>query len=192
MKSVFLSVAGVMASAGFAHAAPVESVRLGVMAHNICVTDCDNSNKERGPNLNAQIDFSSPGFLKPVGAPRPYVMASVNLSGKTNFAAAGLEWTVQLGDDWTVQPGVGYAMHDGELDFPFPQGDPRNDPISADNVFLGSRDLFRSSLAIGRDLGEHWGAEVVYEHYSHGQILDEGRNQGMDMLGVRLRYQFGG
>jgi hypothetical protein len=42
------------------------------------------------------------------------------------------------------------------LTFPYPQGDPRNDPVSASTVFFGSRDLFRTSLALNRD-GDKWG-----------------------------------
>ncbi len=189
MRVAAISFTGAVIGAGFAHAAPVDSVRFGVTEHNICVTDCDNADKEEGPNLDGEVSFASPDFLKPVFSPTPYVAASVNLSGKTNFVSAGLTWSVALGDNWYVEPGFGYAVHDGELDFPFPQGDPRNDPISAKNVFFGSRDVFRSSLVVGRDVGERWGLEAVYEHYSHGQILGKGRNQGMDMLGMRVRYR---
>ncbi|MBU3921915.1 MAG: acyloxyacyl hydrolase, partial [Alphaproteobacteria bacterium] len=78
-----------------------------------------------------------------------------------------------------------------ELTFPFPQGDPRNDPISEETVFFGSRDLFRTSLALNGDLGDKWGAQVMYEHLSHGQILGSGRNQGIDNVGVRVIYRLG-
>jgi lipid A 3-O-deacylase len=188
MRVVWCGFLGLAASAGAAQAAGVESLRVGVTAHNICLSDCDNANKERGPNINGEVSFDSPGFLKPVFSPKPYVMASVNTAGKTSFAATGLEWQVKLGENWSVETGVGYAVHNGEIDFPFPQGDPRNNAVSAENVFFGSRDLFRSSLVVGRMMGEQWGLEAVYEHYSHGQILGKGRNQGIDMLGVRVRY----
>jgi lipid A 3-O-deacylase len=177
--------------AGEANAGVFEEVRFGMTVHNICVTDCENANKEDGPNLNVELDFASPGPLKALGSPHPYAMASLNTQGKTSFAATGLVWELRLGKAWRLETSFGYAVHNGELDFPFPQGDPRNNPVSAENVFLGSRDLLRTSLVVGRDLDERAGVEVVYEHYSHGQILGEGRNQGMDMLGLRLRFDLG-
>ena len=40
-----------VAAAGPAHAGVAEA-RFGVMAHNICATYCDNSNKEDGPAVS--------------------------------------------------------------------------------------------------------------------------------------------
>ena len=167
----------------------VEEVRLGVMQHNVCVLDCDNANKEQGPDISGEIVFASPDFLDVIGGPRPYVAASANLSGDTSFGGAGLHWNWDFADGWAFEPGFGYVIHDGELSFPFPQGDPRNDAISRSKVFLGSRDLFRTSFAINRDLGEKWAVQVMYEHLSHGQILGNGRNQGIDNAGVRVIYR---
>lgn len=169
----------------------VDEVRLGVIQHNVCVLDCDNADKEDGPNINGEIVFGSPDILRFVWSPRPYLMASYNTAGDTSFAGAGLHWNWDFADGWSLEPGVGYVIHDGELTFPFPQGDPRNDPISASKVFFGSRDLFRTSLSLNRDLGGPWGVQVMYEHLSHGQILGNGRNQGLDNIGVRVSYAFG-
>jgi lipid A 3-O-deacylase len=55
---------------------------------------------------------------------------------------------------------------------------------------LGSRDLFRTTFALEREFGPHWGAQLHYEHMSHGQILDQGRNQGLDYVGVRILRRF--
>ncbi len=30
----------------------------------------------------------------------------------------------------------------------------------------------------------------MYEHLSHGQILGDGRNQGLDNIGLRVSYSF--
>lgn len=32
--------------------------------------------------------------------------------------------------------------------------------------------------------------QLYWEHMSHGQILDEGRNQGLDYVGLRFLYRF--
>lgn len=173
-----------------AQAGPVDEFRLGVVQHNVCIANCDNANKEDGPNVSGEIVFNSPELLDIIWSPRPYVMASVNTAGDTSFGGAGLHWNWDFAEGWSLEPGVGYVIHDGELNFPFPQGDPRNDPISETTVFFGSRDLFRTSLSLNRDFGEKWGAQVMYEHLSHGQILGSGRNQGVDNIGVRVLYRF--
>jgi lipid A 3-O-deacylase len=191
MRRLLALLALAAVPAASASAQLVEEVRLGVMRHNICVLDCDNAHKEQGPDINGEIVFASPDFLDVIGSPRPYVMASVNLGGDTSFGGAGLHWNWDFAEGWSFEPGFGYVIHDGELSFPFPQGDPRNDVISESNVFLGSRDLFRTSFALNRDLGDKWGAQVMYEHLSHGQILGNGRNQGIDNVGVRVIYRLG-
>ena len=87
---------------------------------------------------------------------------------------------------------MGYVLHDGELNSPFPQGSPEGDAFTEDHVLLGSRDLFRTTFGLHYDINEAWGAELLYEHLSHGQILGNGRNQGLDNIGVRISYKFDG
>ena len=175
---------------GAASADIIEEVRLGVMQHNICVLDCDNADKEDGPDINGEIVFASPGFLKILWSPRPIVVGSVNTAGNTSFGGAGLQWGFEFADGWTFEPSVSYVIHDGELHSPYPQGDPRGDAFTEEHVLLGSRDLFRTSFAVHRQLTDTWGMELMYEHLSHGQILGNGRNQGMDSLGLRVSYSF--
>jgi lipid A 3-O-deacylase len=177
--------------AATASAQLVEEMRAGLTDHNVCVLGCDNADKEDGPNLNGELVFASPAFLEAIGSPRPYVMGSHNLGGDTNFGGAGMHWNWDFADGWSFEPGFGYVIHDGELSFPFPQGDPRNDVVSESKIFFGSRDLFRTSVSLNRDFGDRWGAQLMYEHLSHGQILGKGRNQGLDNIGVRVIYRFG-
>lgn len=171
--------------------AGVDEVHVGVMAHNICVTDCKNAGKEDGPNVEVQVSFDSPGFLDWAGAPQPYVMASVNTAGQTSFGGVGFEWRWDFADGWAIEPGLGYIVHDGELNNPYANGTPEAAAFAEAHVQLGSRDLFRTSLGLSHDFEGPWEAEVFFEHLSHGQILGKGRNQGMDQLGVRFGYQFG-
>jgi len=191
MRRFALSMSLAVLPALAAEAGPVGEVRLGAVQHNICITNCDNANKEDGPSVSGEIVFKSPDLLNIFWSPRPYVIASVNTADDTSFGGAGLHWNWDFAEGWSLEPGVGYVIHDGELNFPYPQGDPRNDPISAETVFFGSRDLFRTSLSLNRDLTDKWGAQVMYEHLSHGQILGSGRNQGIDNIGVRVIYRFG-
>ncbi len=171
--------------------AGVDEVHVGAMAHNICVTDCKNADKESGPNVEFQVSFDSPGFLGWAGAPQPYLMGSLNAAGDTSFAGVGLEWRWDFADGWALEPGIGYVVHDGALANPFANGSPEAAAYAEENVLLGSRDLFRTSIGLTRDFAGPWEAQLFFEHLSHGQILGEGRNQGMDQLGLRLGYKFG-
>lgn len=171
--------------------AGVDEVHVGVVAHNICITNCKNANKEDGPNVDFQVSFDSPQFLEWAFSPQPYVMASVNAAGETSFAAVGLEWRWQFAERWALEPGLGYAVHNGETNNPYANGTPEAAAFAEEHVLLGSRDLFRTSLALTYDPAGPWEVGLIYEHLSHGQIIGDGRNQGLDEAGVRFGYQFG-
>ena len=173
-----------------AHAGAVDEVKVGLLAHDICIGNCKNADKEDGPIVDLQVNFRTPGFLHWAGGPHPYLALSPNVSGDTSFAAAGLEWRWEFADRWAVTPGLGYAVHDGETSNPFPNGSAKAAAFSADHVLYGSSDLFRVSAGLERELGDHWRAETYFIHYSHGQILGHGRNQGVDQAGVRINYKF--
>lgn len=173
-----------------AHAGPIEEVRVGVLQHNICVANCKNADKEDGPTVEGEIVFSTPGLLQPLFSPRPYLIASLNTSGDTSYAGGGLLWTFDFADRWGIEPSLGYVIHDGELSNPFANNTPEAAAFFEENILFGSRDLFRSALALNYDLNEDWGLQLQYEHLSHGQILGNGRNQGVDSAGLRVRYSF--
>lgn len=185
-----VGVAACVALGAGAAQAGVSELHVGVMAHNIQVTDGKNANREDGPSVELQLNFDSPGFLHWAGSPRPYVVASGNTQGDTSFGGFGLEWNWRFAEGWSLQPGVGYVVHDGELNNPYANGSPEAAAFSQQHVLLGSRDLFRTSLGLTRDISEHWGVQLFFSHLSHGQILGEGRNQGLDQLGLRLRRSF--
>ncbi len=193
MKHIISLLTGMAALfAGTANAQLVEEFRAGVMAHNICVTDCKNADKEDGQNVQGEFVFASPGVFRYIFSPRPYVMGSVNTAGETSFGAIGLVWNWDFAPGWSFEPSLGYAIHNGETRNPFVTGTPAAAAFGADNLLLGSEDLFRTGLALNRDFGENWGGQILYEHLSHGQILGTGRNQGLDSLGVRVYWRFDG
>ena len=191
MKRTALLAVAAMTVCQAANAQLIEEVRTGVMAHNICVTDCKNANKEDGVNVQGELVFASPNLLHIVGSPRPYAMGSVNTAGETSFGAVGLMWDWHFARGWSFEPSVGYAIHDGETKNPFVRGTPEAATFGREKLLLGSRDLFRTGFALNRDLGENWGMQVIFEHLSHGQILGNGRNQGLDSLGARIYWKFG-
>lgn len=191
------SAAGIAAFGAMLALAPqaqagVDEIHVGVMAHNICVTDCKNSDKEDGPNVEFQVSFDSPGFLNWAGSPQPYIMASINTAGNTSFAGFGLEWRWEFAENWALEPGVGYVIHDGETENPFTPGSPDNLAFANEHLLLGSEDLFRTSIGLTRDFEGPWEGQIFFEHLSHGQIIGEGHNQGVDQLGIRFGYQLGG
>ena len=146
---------------------------------------------KEGSNAEIEIVSSSPDFLNLIGSPRPYAVISGNVTGDgVNFAGVGLLWRWEFADGWAFEPGFGYIVHDGELDNPFANNTPEAAAFSAEHQLLGSRDLFRTTLALEREFGPRFAGQIYYEHMSHGQILDEGRNQGLDYVGLRFLYRF--
>ncbi|MEZ6030881.1 MAG: acyloxyacyl hydrolase [Hyphomonadaceae bacterium] len=191
MKPVFLAVAAAAAVvAAPASVGQVDGVRLGVMKHNICVIDCKNADKESGVNISGELRFKSPDFLGWAGSPHPYLMVSANTDGNTSYGGGGLEWDFEFAPGWRLEPGFGYVIHDGDINNPFASGTQEAVDYSADHVLLGSRDLFRTSLALTWEFSPGFAVQGIYEHLSHGQILGEGRNQGLDEIGVRAVWNF--
>ena len=137
MKTVFLAAAAAALVAPAAHA-QIDSVRLGVMKHNICVSDCKNADKESGVNINGELRFASPDWLGWAWSPHPYVMASVNTDGNTSYGGVGLEWDWQFAQGWRLEPGFGYVVHDGAVSNPFGSGNQQAADYAEDHVLLGS------------------------------------------------------
>lgn len=159
----------------------VEQVRIGLALNDLF----DNERKEAGVNVDAEMVFRSPRALRGLGGARPFVFASLNASEDgANFAGAGLLWRVPIGRRWTVEPSIAYALHDGAID---------SEDVGPDEerVLYGSRDLFRSALAVERRITERVGIQVFVAHYSHGQVLGDGRNQGSQQFGLRLAWRPG-
>ncbi|MBX3429423.1 MAG: acyloxyacyl hydrolase [Hyphomonadaceae bacterium] len=172
--------------------ADIDEIHVGVMAHNVCVADCKNANKEDGPNIEFQVSFDSPNFLSWAGSPQPYIVASLNTAGDTSFGGVGLEWRWNFAEGWAVEPSVGYIIHNGATENPYPGGSPENVAFAEHHLLLGSEDLFRTSIGLTRDFAGPWEGQLFFEHMSHGQIIGSGHNQGIDQIGIRIGYQLGG
>lgn len=185
-STLALAVAGLVAPAD----AKIEELRFGIVGN---VRD-DHGEITRGKYgaLNAEIDIvsSSPDFLNIIGSPRPYAFISVpTAEDSVTFGGVGLYWRWEFADGWAFEPGFGYVIHDGEIDNPYDGNTPEGAAFEANNQLLGSRDLFRTTFALERELGDHFATQLYWEHMSHGQILDEGRNQGLDYVGLRFLYR---
>jgi lipid A 3-O-deacylase len=185
--TLLIAVAGAFAPAY----AKVEEIRLGVVG-NIRSDQGDVVGGKYGA-LNAEIDVvsSSPDFLNIIGSPRPYLFISTPTADDgVTFGGVGVYWRNEFVQDWAFELGFGYVLHDGEIDNAYPSGSPEAVAFEAEHQLLGSRDLFRTSFALERELGDQAALQLYWEHMSHGQILDRGRNQGLDYVGLRLLYRF--
>lgn len=179
-----------LACAGAPADARIDEVRLGVV-HNLRLDHGEIvDGKEEGENVELEFVSSSPRLLSLVGSPRPYVMGSFNTRDGVTFGGLGVLWRLEFASGWAFEPGVGYVIHDGEIDNPFVLGTAEAAAFEREHQLLGSRDLFRASLALEREFGDRFSGQLYWEHMSHGQVLDEGRNQGLDYVGVRLAYRF--
>ncbi|MBL4618074.1 MAG: acyloxyacyl hydrolase [Robiginitomaculum sp.] len=171
--------------------AQVEEIRLGVLDHDVNVTGNGAGGKEDGVNIAGEIVFASPDFLQWAWSPRPFVNLSVNTHGETSFGGAGLAWQTDIGNRYFAEFDFGVVYHDGISNLPTDPGDPVRIRLDATRVILGSDLLFRSVLGLGFHVNDQWDASIVFEHLSHGQILAQGRNEGLDNIGIRFSRKFG-
>lgn len=185
-STLALAVAGLVSPA----AAKIDEIRLGAVGNIRSDHGEIVDGKEEGANIELEIVSSSPDFLNLLGSPRPYIMGSANTDDDgVSFGGVGLIWRWEFADGWAFEPGFGYIIHDGEIDNPFAPGSPAAVDFEADHQLLGSRDLFRSTFALEREFGSRFAAQLYWQHMSHGQILDTGRNQGLDYVGLRVLYR---
>jgi hypothetical protein len=190
-----VSTAAVMAVAG---AAEASEVWLGAYAHDV-EDGLSIGHYEDGAQVAAGVIGRPLERLRRIGRPSPYALAAVNTDGGTNYAAAGVSWRLNLRGDGRVylRPGVGLAVHDGDIDHPSPY-ETGITSVEQMNRFrrgrqeidLGSRVLFQPELALGWRVNERVALEASWLHISHGQLFG-GQNPGLSDLGIRLVYGFG-
>ncbi len=182
-----LVTATAFAWAAQAEARVIDEVRFGVAAHNVSFNNSSAQGDEKGPNLEVEIVGKPPRALRRLGSPRPYAMVSANLNGDTSYAAAGLEWRLRLNDQWSLQPAICVAVHDGAEHNRYQPSDPRAHDYARRHQLLGSRVLFRESVALERRLDDRHAVALVYEHLSNGGgLFGHDDNQSLNQVGVRL------
>ena len=152
---------------------------------------------EAGVQIGAGLIGAPLQPLRLLGRPSPYVLATVNTDGGTNYAAAGLSWRLDLGQRVYLRPGVGLAVHDGDVDFPSPYepGLTTTDRRARfdrgrQEIDLGARVLFEPELAVGWRVNDRLAVEASWMHVSHGRVAG-GQNPGLSDVGVRLVYGLG-
>lgn len=163
----------------------ISELRFGVLNHdiifpgmrNLTAPDPFRHHFERGVNLNAEVAFVSPRFLRYLLSPRPRLGGSVNTMGYTSNAYADLDWRYQLRAGPFFEAFLGGAVHDGKLLNANPQ-----------YAELGTRFLFHIGLEAGFRIFRRHGLSVFWEHMSNSALAH--KNQGMDSAGLRYGYRF--
>lgn len=129
--------------------------------------------------------------------PQVHAMLSINNKYSTDFAAIGLDWRIQFSKKWYLRPGIGLAYTTGKAGLP-PANAPGLTPaeyqvrlhLYQERIDFGDNVLFEPELAVGYNFNPKWALEASFVHLSNGQILHQGKNQGLDDVGLRLNYHF--
>ena len=204
MKRVLFAAAAAWSLVAAAPAAAQEAF-VGLLQHDVEfigeALGIGAAGKEDGVDLHLGYRTGKIDALRAIGRPKAYGVLSLNSEGQSNWAAVGLGWTIELGSGgrWYLQPGIGIAYTDGEDELPdfrepgITQAEAlRRARLRDERIEFGSNVLFEPELALGYRFTERFGAELAYTHLSNGQIFAQGQNDGLDALGVRLVYSFGG
>lgn len=174
MKRFYLLVLSIFAWSAAIQPAAAQEIFVGLAAHEVD-TPLSFRIGEQGVDVQAGYRGKRLEALSVIGAPSPYIFASVNSDGDTSFVAAGLSW--KIGDKFYLRPGIGLAIHDGpSLRF----------AADGSQTQLGSRILFEPELAIGVQLSERIDLEASWVHVSHARLFNSNQNPGLDIIGARL------
>ncbi len=153
----------------------LSEVRLGVLGFWQ-----DNSESEEGVYVSGQVLFDP--FVRPFDnwflnvflRPRPHIGGSASPDG-TDQLFAGVTWTVPLWWNFFLDASFGGTVHNG--------------PLSGAEVSLGCSILFRESIGLGLNIGDHWSVIAAADHSSHADLCD-GENDGLTHVGVHFGYRF--
>jgi len=159
-------------------AAPAHASELftGLLAHDVN-TPLTKGGFENGADIEIGWRGERITDLGFVGAPSPYVFASIATGGETHLASAGLSWRIGRGPVF-VRPGIGLAVHTRSS----------RGAVNGLRTDLGSRVLFEPELGLGYQLNERLALEATWVHVSHAQLLSR-QNPGMDSIGIRLSWR---
>ena len=156
----------------------------------------------------------TPRFLRNTFRPQPWVGGTLNLGGRTSYGGAGVLYRGYAGERLYGEWATGLVVHDGTLeneqsdlliglqngtitppftddqilqtltdlqDFEFRQNN---------NIEFGGRVLFRNAFTLGYRVNRTLAVEGFVEHLSHGNILSNGSNEGLDSWGLRTAIRF--
>lgn len=178
---VLFAGAAILGHPALAEGGWLDEAKVGVLAHDVGLGD---HHVESGTDINAELLFASPDFLKVIFAPRPHIGGTVNTSGNTDYGYFGLTWDAALvralfddEDAVFVAGSLGGGIHDGHLH----SGPPNRKQ-------LGSRVLFRESVELGYQINPVNNVSFFIDHLSNANLAS--RNAGLTNVGVRTGFKF--
>lgn len=150
-------------------------LRLGLAAH-------DPAGREQGTvdlKLGLLLPLPVLSEARSTGpALRAEIGASLNASGRTSHAHAGLNLAFDLAPRIFVEAGLGLALHDGRT----------RGHVPADRNAMGCAVHFREAAGIGYRIDRHWSLIASVEHLSNAGLCR--RNRGLTSGGLSLGYRF--
>lgn len=169
MAAVLLCAASV-ASAGNI----VDELRIGLMDHDTALLG---PSVEGGADINLEMLFKSPSWLKWAFAPRPNIGLSINTDQGTNVLHFGTAWQIPFGADFFGEGNLALAFNDGE-----------KNAGRSDRRQVGCAVGFYEGVSAGyKFLGHHQIMSTV-EHVSNAGICPP--NSGITNVGIRYGYNF--
>lgn len=174
-------------------------VFIGALAHDF---DSGLSSAPReGHTTDIELGLRSQPLqgLRYILRPMAYVQAELNTGRRTNFYAVGLEWRRDLPHTRLYGAfNLGLAAVDGYVNPPnytSPGLDSaqvaRNRYLYETNKAMGSDVVFNPGLSAGLRITSRLAMELTWQHYSNAGLFGK-ENPGMDNIGARAVYRFGG
>jgi lipid A 3-O-deacylase len=92
MVIALMAALGLLALPGSSRAAAgiIDEVKLGILDHGVAI---GGDHKECCVDVNGEVLFISPNFLRPIWAPRPHIGFTANTGGGNGYGYFGLSWT---------------------------------------------------------------------------------------------------
>jgi hypothetical protein len=194
-------VCTILAFGIFAWAPPARAgeVFAGALAHdfNVGLSSAPRENHTTDVELGLRTrPFEGLRYLL---RPMAFFQAELSTGRHTNFYAVGLEWRRDLFHSrFYGSFGLGLAGVDGYVNPPdyvapglTPAEAQRGRYLYQTNKAMGSDVVFNSGLAAGYRLTPALAAELTWQHYSTAGLFGKA-NPGMDNIGARFAYRFGG
>lgn len=149
--------------------------KFGVMSYD---TGVFGPNQFDGVVFNGELLFPSPGFLAPIGAPRPHIGFDAAVADDpVHFFYAGLTWDAYLTNRFYLSGSLGGAVHTAK-------------DLIAPTTYkpLGCRVLFQLGASVGFDITDNATVQLYADHFSNANLCD--RNGGAEAAGIRFGYRF--
>jgi len=180
-----MAALGLLALPGSARAAAgiVDEVKLGILDHDVAL---GGDHKECCVDVNGEVLFLSPNFLKAIWSPRPHLGITANTGGGNSYGYFGLSWTWDFfrgrfrpSDSFFAELGLGGAIHTGPNE---------SSPVNRTHKGLGSRALFHEEIDLGYRFTPRSNVSLFFDHISDANLTPH--NPGLSNIGVRFGYRF--